>query len=287
VLHPSLASAKGSRPRETSVSPEAPLFTADTPPARPRPWLSLEATLTKSPRRLTRLQEHLTQRWPDTFILTRVPRQSRSDRRHSTALLTSLTGGQCRLCRSDCSATRQSESDRQSGLAKGAIANSTPPDPRARTRAKTRKTANSAPPDPRARTRAKTRKTANSAPPDPRARTRAKTRKTANSAPPDPRARTRAQPQKTKKLRLARPRARTPPWPRPNDLRLARPDGSDSASATEDRLDLGFGGAPTSPDLGRRPATSTGSAIIILPRIDSGHGEQDQRPIRPAPPDGQ
>src|SRR5699024_11518024 len=44
TLHPSLASAKGSRPRETSVSPEAPLFTADTPPARPRPWLRSKAT---------------------------------------------------------------------------------------------------------------------------------------------------------------------------------------------------------------------------------------------------
>src|SRR5688572_28461257 len=73
TLHPSLASAKGSRPRETSVSPEAPLFTADTSPARPRPWLRSEATLTKSPHRLTKLQEHLTQRWPDSFILTRAP----------------------------------------------------------------------------------------------------------------------------------------------------------------------------------------------------------------------
>jgi hypothetical protein len=62
----------------------------------------------------------------------------------------------------------------------------------------------------------------NSAPPDPRARTRAKTRKTANSAPPDPRARTLAQPQKTTKLRLARPQGsgsalasakRSPPRP--------------------------------------------------------------------------
>ncbi len=130
TLRPSLASAKGSRPRETSVSPEAPLLTADTPPARPRPWLRLEATLTKSPRRLTRLQEHLTQRWPDTFILTRAPRQSRSDRRHFAAPLTGLTEGQRRLRHSDCSATRQSGSDRQSGLAKGAIGNSAPPDPR-------------------------------------------------------------------------------------------------------------------------------------------------------------
>ena len=119
---------------------------ADTSPARPRPWLRSEATLTKSPHRLTKLQEHLTQRWPDTFILTRAPRQSRSDRRHSTAPLTSLTEGQRRLRHSDCSATRQSESDRQSGLAKGAIGSSARP--RARTRAQPRKTANSAPPDP-------------------------------------------------------------------------------------------------------------------------------------------
>jgi hypothetical protein len=43
----------------------------------------------------------------------------------------------------------------------------------------------------------------------------------------------------------------------------------------EDRLDLGFGGASTPPDLGRRPATSTGSAIITLPRADSGRRKQD------------
>src|SRR5688572_13526491 len=50
-----------------------PLFMADTSPARPRPWLGSEATLTKSPHRLTKLQGHLTQRWPDTSILTRAP----------------------------------------------------------------------------------------------------------------------------------------------------------------------------------------------------------------------
>jgi len=49
------------------------------------------------------------------------------------------------------------------------------------------------------------------------------------------------------------PRARTPPWPRPNDFRLARPLGSGSATATEGRLNLGFGGNPTSPCLGHRP----------------------------------
>ena len=189
------------------------------------------------------------QRWPDTFILTRAPRQSRSDRRHFAAPLTGLTEGQRRLRHSDCSATRQSESDRQTGLAKGATANSAPPDPRARTRAKTRKTANSAPPDPRARTRAKTRKT--------------------------------------------------------TKLCLARPQGSDSALASAERLPprptpwLGLGHdnrRQTQPRLRRKPhvalpraqtATSTGGAIIILPRIDSGHGEQDRRPIRPAPPEGQ
>jgi hypothetical protein len=59
----------------------------------------------------------------------RAPRQSRSDRRHSAAPLTGLTEGQRRLRHSDCSATQQSESDRQSGLAKGAIGSSAPPDP--------------------------------------------------------------------------------------------------------------------------------------------------------------
>jgi hypothetical protein len=45
------------------------------------------------------------QRWPDTFILARAPRQSRSDRRHFAAPLTGLTEGQRRLRHSDCSAT--------------------------------------------------------------------------------------------------------------------------------------------------------------------------------------
>jgi hypothetical protein len=39
---------------------------ANTFSARPRPCLRQEATPTKS-------QEHLMQRWPDTFILTRAP----------------------------------------------------------------------------------------------------------------------------------------------------------------------------------------------------------------------
>jgi hypothetical protein len=39
--------------------------------ARPRPCLRQEATLAKSPRQPTQSPEHLMQRWPDTFILTR------------------------------------------------------------------------------------------------------------------------------------------------------------------------------------------------------------------------
>jgi hypothetical protein len=64
-------------------------------------------------------------------------------------------------------------------------------------------------------------------------------------------------------------------------LRLVRPGGSDSTSTLEDRLDLDLdlGGASTSPNLGHGPTTSTGSAIITLPRADSGYEGQDRRPI--------
>jgi hypothetical protein len=69
------------------------------------------------------------QRWLGIFILTRALRQSRSDRRHFVAPLTGLTEGQRRLRHSDYSATRQSETDRQSGPAEGTIGSSAPPDP--------------------------------------------------------------------------------------------------------------------------------------------------------------
>jgi hypothetical protein len=69
------------------------------------------------------------QRWPDIFILTRALRQSRNDRRHFAAPLTGLAEGQRRLRHSDYSATRQSETDRQSGPAEGTIGSSAPPDP--------------------------------------------------------------------------------------------------------------------------------------------------------------
>jgi hypothetical protein len=99
-------------------------------PARPRPCLRQEATLTKSLHRPTKSQEHLVQRWPDTFILTRAfSRQSRSDRRHFAAPLTGLIERQRRLRRSDCGATWQSEADMQSGPAAGTIGSSAPPDP--------------------------------------------------------------------------------------------------------------------------------------------------------------
>jgi hypothetical protein len=139
----------------------------------------------------------------------------------------------------------------------------------------------------------------------PSAWTRAQPQKTANSAPPDPglglglsprRRRTPLRPTQGSdsgsapeddELRFARPQGSDSALASADGLYLARPRGSDSASATEDRLDLGFGGASTSPNLGRRPATSIGGAIITLPRADSGRREQDRRPIWLAPPDRQ
>jgi hypothetical protein len=187
--------------------------------------------------------------------------------------------------------------------------------PRARTRAQPRKTANSAPPDPGlglglspGRRRTPLRPTqgsdSGSVPEDgelrsarPRARTRAQSRKTANSAPPDlglGRRRTPLRPtqgsdsgsvQEDDELRFARPQGSDSALASAYGLRLARPRGSDSTSATEDRLDLDFGGASTSPNLGRGPAASTGGAIITLPQADSGYGKQDRRPIWLALPD--
>jgi hypothetical protein len=229
-------------------------------------------------------------------------RQSQSDRSHFAAPLTGLTEGQHRLRRSDCCATRQSEADRQSGLASGTIGNSASLDPglglglsTGRRRTPLRLTqgsdSGSAPEDgelrsarPRARTRAQPRKTANFAPPDPRlghglspGRRRTLLHPTqgsdSSSAPEDD------------ELRFARPQGSGSALASANGLRLARPRGSDSTSASEDRLDLDLGGASTSPNLGHRPTTSTGGTIITLPQADSGYGEQDRRPIWLAPPD--
>jgi hypothetical protein len=84
-------------------------------------------------------------------------------------------------------------------------------------------------------------------------------------------------------LRLARPQGSDSALASADSLRLARPRGSDLTSALEDRLDLDLGGASTSPNLGLGATTSTGGTIITLPQDDSGYKEQDQRPIWLAP----
>jgi hypothetical protein len=71
---PSLASDKGSRPRRISVSPEAPLQRRTHLRLTRGPAFAKKQPLTKSPHRPTESQEHLTQRWPDTFILTHAGR---------------------------------------------------------------------------------------------------------------------------------------------------------------------------------------------------------------------
>jgi hypothetical protein len=90
---------------------------------------------------------------------------------------------------------------------------------------------------------------------------------------------------KDDEVRFARPQGSDSALASADGLRLARPRGSDSTSASEDRLDLDLGGASTSPNLGLGPTTLTGGAIITLPQADSGYGEQDRRPIWLAPPD--
>jgi hypothetical protein len=158
---------------------------------------------------------------------------------------------------------------------------------------------------PRARTRAKPRKTVNSAPPDPGlglglspGRRRTPLRPTQGSdlgsAPEDgelrsarPRARTRAKPQKTTDSASSDPRTQIPPWPQPTAS--ASPDPGARTRPRPRKMDS----TPTSeepphrPNLGHRPATSTGGAIITLLQADSGCGEQDRRPIWLAPPDRQ
>jgi hypothetical protein len=150
---------------------------------------------------------------------------------------------------------------------------------------------------PRARTRAQPRKTVNSAPPDPGLghglsprRRRTPLRPTQGSdmgSTPEDDELHLAQPQGSDMgsapgddgLRFARPQGSDSALASADGLRLARPRGSDSTTATGDRLDLDLGGASTSPNIGRGPTTSTGGAIITLPRADSGYGEQDRRPI--------
>jgi hypothetical protein len=67
-------------------------------------------------------------------------------------------------------------------------------------------------------------------------------------------------------LRLARPEGSDSALALEDDkLRLARAQGSDSASASEDGLDLGLGGASTSPDLGLGPTTSQEGPSLPYP----------------------
>jgi hypothetical protein len=123
----------------------------------------------------------------------------------------------------------------------------------------------------------------------PRARTQSRPRKT-DSASPDPRARTQPRPRKTVSaspdpgLELSLDIERRSP-PRPtqgsdsastskDELRLARPQGPDSTSTSEE--------PPPRPTSGSDPPR-TGKAIITLHLASSGYGEQDRRPIWLAP----
>jgi hypothetical protein len=67
-------------------------------------------------------------------------------------------------------------------------------------------------------------------------------------------------------LRLARPQGSdSASAPEDDELCLARPQGSDSVSAPEDGLDLGLGGASTSPDLRLGPTTSQEGPSLPYP----------------------
>jgi hypothetical protein len=130
----------------------------------------------------------------------------------------------------------------------------------------------------------------------PRARTRPRLRKTTNSASPDPRlgpglgsGRRRTLPRPTQGSDLASA-------PEDDELRLARPQDSDSALASDDGLRLARPGARTRPRPRKTDSTSTSEeppprptqgsdrprhrgAIITLPLASSGYGEQDRHPI--------
>jgi hypothetical protein len=94
-------------------------------------------------------------------------------------------------------------------------------------------------------------------------------------------------------LRLARPPGSDSASTLEDRLRLARPQGSDSASTSDDGLRLarppGPDSASTSEEPPPRPTSGSDrpchrrGAIIILPLVSSGYGEQDRRPIWLAP----
>jgi hypothetical protein len=95
-----------------------------------------------------------------------------------------------------------------------------------------------------------------------------------NSASPDPRARTRAQPQKTTNSALPDPWGSDSALASADGLRLARPRGSDSNSASEDRLDFDLRGASTSPNLGLRPTTSQEAPSLPYPKLTQATGNK-------------
>ena len=67
-------------------------------------------------------------------------------------------------------------------------------------------------------------------------------------------------------LRLARPQGSdSASAPEDDELRLARPQGSDSTSTSEDRLGLDLGGASASSDLGLGPTTSQEGPSLPYP----------------------
>ena len=67
-------------------------------------------------------------------------------------------------------------------------------------------------------------------------------------------------------LRFARPQGSdSASAPEDDELHLARPQGSDSTSTSEDRLDHDLGGATVSPDPGLGPTTSQGEPSLPYP----------------------
>jgi hypothetical protein len=57
-------------------------------------------------------------------------------------------------------------------------------------------------------------------------------------------------------------------------LRLARPRGSDSTSASKDRLDLDLGGASTLPNPGLGPTTSQEAPSLPYPKLTQATGNK-------------
>jgi hypothetical protein len=95
-----------------------------------------------------------------------------------------------------------------------------------------------------------------------------------------------------RKLRLARPQGSDSALTSEDGLCLARPQGSDSASTSENGLRLarpqGSDSDSTSEESPPRPTSGSDRprhirAIITLPLASSGYGEQDRRPIWLAP----